>query len=87
MREQIQGVRESIASIGQRLVASKTWLGSEEVNVLQVLCNVIDLLEQMNTSIAIHKHGPSPLPENAADFVSHTASANALAIQIKFITA
>lgn len=86
MREQIQGMRESVAAIGQRLVAGKTWLGSEGVNVLHVLCDVIELLEQMNTGIAAHKHGPTPPPDNAVEFTTHAASAMALATQLKTIT-
>lgn len=86
MRERIQGLRESVAVIGQRLVASKTWLGSEGVNVLQVLCDLIDLVQQMNAAIAAHKHGPTPPPENAAEFTTHATSATALSAQLKPIT-
>lgn len=86
MREQILGMRESVAAIGQRLVAEKTWLGSEAVNVLQVLCDVIDLLGQMNTGIAVHKHGPSPPPDNGAEFTTHASAALALGVQLKTIT-
>ncbi|MGY3325737.1 hypothetical protein [Pseudomonas sp. TE3911] len=86
MREQIQGVRESVAAIGQRLVATKTWLGSEAVNVLQVLCDLIELVQQMNIAIAAHKHGPTPPPDNAGEFSTHAASATVQAAQLKPIT-
>lgn len=86
MREQIQGVRESVAAIGQRLVATKTWLGSEAVNVLQVLCDLIELVQQMNIAIAAHKHGPTPPPDNAGEFTTHAASATVQAAQLKPIT-
>ncbi|KIP97049.1 hypothetical protein [Pseudomonas fulva] len=57
--ERIQGIRRSLAP--------KTWLGSESVNVLQILC---DLVEQMNTQLAAHTHvpGPTPSPADAAEF-------------------
>ena len=86
MREQIQGMRESVAVIGQRLVAGKTWLGSEGVNVLQVLCDLLDLAEQMNIAIAAHKHGPTPPPDNAGQFSNHAASVKALSVQLQPIT-
>lgn len=86
MRERIQGLRESVSVIGQRLVAGKTWLGSEGVNVLQVLCDLIDLVQQMNAAIAAHKHGPTPPPDNAAEFTTHATSATALAGQLNPIT-
>jgi len=58
MQERIQGLCTSVAKIGQRLQAPKTWLGSEDVNVLQLLGKLIYVVEQMNTAIAAHKHGP-----------------------------
>jgi len=73
MIERIQGIRRS--------VAPKTWLGSESVNVLQILCDLLDLVEQMNTQLAAHTHvpGPAPSPADAAAFlVNSGASADLL---------
>lgn len=86
MQEQIRGLRKSVAAVSQRLQAPKTWLGSEGVNVLQVLCDLIDLVEQMNTAITGHKHGPTPPPDNAGEFAAHAGSATAMAGQLKPIT-
>lgn len=86
MHERILGLRKSVAAVGQRLQAPQTWLGSEGVNVLQVLCDLIDLVEKTNTSIATHIHGPTPPPANAGEFVGHAGSATALAGQLKPIT-
>lgn len=86
MQERIQGLRQSVAAIRQHLQAPKTWLGSEGVNVLQVLCDLIDLVEQMNTAIASHTHGPTPPPGNAGEFSAYAGSATALAGQLKPIT-
>ncbi|AZF39674.1 hypothetical protein C4J88_4941 [Pseudomonas sp. R4-39-08] len=83
MHERIQGLRESTAAIRQRLVAPRTWLGSEGVNVLQVLGDVIDLLQEMNTALAAHKYGPTPPPDNATQFGTHAASAAARAWKLK----
>lgn len=86
MQEQIQGLRKSVAGISQRLQAPKTWLGSESVNVLQVLCDTLDLIEQMATQIAGHVHGSSPVPPNAAAFVLDATQAKALSIALKAVT-
>lgn len=86
MHERVQGLRQSVAMIGQRLVAPRTWLGSEGVNVLQVLADVIDLLQEMNTALAAHKHGPTPPPDNAAEFATRAVSAARLASKLKPIT-
>lgn len=86
MQEQIQGLRRSVSKVSQRLQAPKTWLGSEGVNVLQVLCDLLDVVEQMNTQLASHTHGPTPVPTNAAAFASAGAKAGALGGKLKPIT-
>lgn len=86
MVERIKGARQSLADLSQSLKAPKTWLGSEGVNVLQVLGDLIDLVEQMNTALAAHKHGPTPPPDNAAEFTSAAALATTLSAKLKPIT-
>ena len=76
--ERVKGARRSIAS--------KTWLGSEGVNVLQVLCDLIDLVIQTNADLAGHTHGPTPVPTNAADFSAHAGTGALLFGQLKPIT-
>jgi hypothetical protein len=86
MQERIQGLRESVTNVSQRLQAPKTWLGSESVNVLQVLCDLIDVVEQMNVQLAGHSHGPSPVPNNAAAFSENALKALANSSELKQIT-
>ncbi len=76
--ERIKGARRS--------VAARTWLGSESVNVLQVLCDLIDLVMQMNSDISSHQHSSSPPPNNAASFVGHAVTGAQLSGQLKPIT-
>lgn len=49
---------------------AQTWLGSGGVNVLQVLCDLIDLVDAMNSQLANHTHtpGPTPSPVDASQF-------------------
>ncbi|MCX5507682.1 hypothetical protein OH705_07355 [Pseudomonas sp. BJa3] len=86
LQERIEGVRKSLAAGSQRLQAPKTWLVSEEVNVLQVLCGVLDLVQKINTELAGHVHGPTPPPSNAAAFTRCAGSALMLATRLKPIT-
>ena len=79
MQERIQGVRRSLAP--------QTWLGSEGVNALQILCSLLDLVEQMNAQIAAHTHGPTPVPGNAGAFTANTELAANLGAKLKPITA
>lgn len=80
MEERIAGLRRS--------VAEKTWMGSEEVNVLQVLCDLLDLVTAMNTQLAGHTHvpGPAPSPSDAGAFTDNAAQATALVGLLKPIT-
>jgi len=74
IEERIQGMRKSLAAVSQRLVSPKTRLGSEGVNVLQVLCDLLDLVQQMNIQLAGHTHGQTPPPGNAAAFTDNSAA-------------
>lgn len=87
MEEKIQGLRRSVAKASQHLQAPKTWLGSEGVNVLQVLCDLLDLVEQMNTQLAGHVHGASPAPNNSSAMTTLGLGAKSLAIKLLPITA
>lgn len=86
MQEKIQGLRNSVAAVSQRLQAPKTWLGSEGINVLRVLGDTLDLLEQMASQIAAHTHGPTPVPTTAAAFTADAAKAALLSAELGSIT-
>ncbi|VVP32169.1 hypothetical protein PS874_04269 [Pseudomonas fluorescens] len=88
MQEKIQGLRKSVAGVNQQLKAPKTWVGSEGVNVLQVLCDTLDLLQEMNTQLAAHTHvpGPTPSPTDAAAFNADAAKAAMLSAELGSIT-
>lgn len=86
LQERIEGLRRSVVGKSQRLQAPKTWLGSEGVNVLQVLCDLLDLVQEMNVQLAIHTHGPTPVPSNAGAFIQSGTSALSLSTQMKLIT-
>jgi len=80
MEERITGLRRS--------VAEKTWMGSEGVNVLQILCDLLDLVTAMNTQLASHTHvpGPAPSPSDAGAFTDNAAQATTLVGLLKPIT-
>ena len=86
MEERIQGLRKSVAAVSQRLMAPKTWFGSESVNVLQVLCELLDLVQQMNVQLSEHTHGPTPIPGNSGVFTGYAAEVSALSLSMKPIT-
>ncbi|WP_236169522.1 hypothetical protein [Pseudomonas atacamensis] len=86
MHERIEGLRQSLAGTSQRMQAPKSWIGSESVNLFKMVCEMLDLLEQMNTQIASHVHGASPLPGNATAFTANAGMVVALSARLKPIT-
>jgi hypothetical protein len=62
MLERIEGLRRSLAAKGQRLQAPKNWIGSDTVNLFQLVCDVLDMLALMNTRLAVHTHVPGSVP-------------------------
>ncbi|MFJ2365941.1 hypothetical protein ACIPIN_19915 [Pseudomonas sp. NPDC087697] len=86
MQEKIQGLRKSVAGISQRLVAPKNHVGSESVNIFKVLCDTLDLIEQMATQIAGHVHGSSPVPATATAFITDASKAGTLSATLKAVT-
>ncbi|WP_033833845.1 hypothetical protein [Pseudomonas syringae] len=69
MHERIQGLRESITKESQRLQAPKNWVGSAEVNIFKIVCDLLELVHDMNTQIAAHTHGQTTAPNNSLAFI------------------
>lgn len=65
MEERIEGLRESVAAVGQRLQAPKSWIGSESVNLFKMVCDVLDLMQEINSQLAQHVHLPESVPSPA----------------------
>lgn len=86
MTELVIGARTSVARIKQMLLSPKNHVGSESVNIFQVLCDTLDLIEKMAGEIASHVHGSSPAPTTAADFLIDAQRANGLSKDLKSVT-
>ena len=86
MQERIEGLRRSVAGTEQRLQAPKNWIGSESVNLFQVICELLEIVQQMNSQISMHTHGPTPPPGNASAFTGYGAKASTLLKTMKPIT-
>lgn len=88
MEEKIEGGRHSVAGFTQRIQAPKSWIGSDTINLFQIVCDMLDLLQQMNTQLAAHTHlpGPSPSPADASAFIHKSKDALSLAMKLKSVT-
>lgn len=62
---------------------AESHIGSESVNIFQVLCDTLALVEKMAGQIASHVHGPSPVPASAAAFASDGREAATLRAALK----
>ncbi|MBV7523154.1 hypothetical protein KW834_01835 [Pseudomonas sp. PDM29] len=78
MQEKINGLRKNIAGIGQVQVAPKIWLGSDEVNLLSIMSEVIEILHALSLQAACHSHAASSLPSNREKFLSSGAQSKIL---------
>lgn len=88
LHERIEGLRTSVVDKSQRLQAPKTWLGSENVNILRVLCDLLELVEYMNIQLMSHTHipGPSPSSNDMRDFSAKAEQAKTLKSKLTSVT-
>lgn len=88
MQERIEGARQSLAGRHQKLLAPKTWIGSESVNVLQVITDLIDLVQQLSNQLAARTHVPGLAPSTASalKFTNDANMAAQLSEKLKNIT-
>ncbi|WP_411705658.1 hypothetical protein [Edaphovirga cremea] len=76
MLEKIGGIRKSVTDIKQQFMAPKSWVGSNEINVLQCLLDTLDVIQQLANQTAEHAHpGDWQPPVTAAEIAATGAQA------------
>ena len=78
LTEKIAGVRASVASAMQQIAAPSVWLGSEQLNVLQLMIETLDVVKQLAEQTAAHTHSNTGAPQNAAAISATGARSDAL---------
>jgi len=73
MQELIEGMRESVVGVSQRLQAPKNRVGSELMNIFKIVCDILDLMQDINNQLAVHINSPGLLP-NARDVFAFSRS-------------
>ncbi|MDP9783460.1 hypothetical protein [Pseudomonas fluorescens] len=86
MQEKIRGLKLSIADKGQRYESPLTWVGSADTNVLKVLCDLLEIVEQMNVQLSAHTHVPGPSP-SVSDAVAFSSAAQKIALLFRKLVA
>lgn len=86
MQERIEGLRHSLAGVSQRLQAPKSWIGSETVNTLELMVELLAIVGDMNSAIATHVHPPLAPPASSTIFETFSQSAKRLEALQRTIT-
>ncbi|WP_445354928.1 hypothetical protein ACJJI5_18820 [Microbulbifer sp. EKSA008] len=91
LKEQIGNIWESVAKVRQTIKVKdggKVWLGSESLNVLKVLEDLIGVVSALAGTLATHTHPSNgKKPDQDAAINGHKSSADSLESQLKPIRA
>jgi hypothetical protein len=91
LTEKVGQLRKSVAQ-QQSFIAAGTWIGSEEINVLDLVGQALELVQQMAQELALHTHpgddgGTTGKPDQAADFNAQASMAAGINSKLKSISA
>ncbi|EPL8561587.1 hypothetical protein OKB67_003089 [Klebsiella oxytoca] len=67
LTEKIGAIRRSVAAVQQQIVAPVVWIGSEQINVTQLMLDTLDVVKELATLTASHTHPDTGLPTNAGE--------------------
>ncbi|MCO1336258.1 hypothetical protein MO867_18155 [Microbulbifer sp. OS29] len=91
VKEQIGNIRESVAKDRQTIKVKdggKVWLGSESLNVLKVLEDLIEVVSALAGTLATHTHPSNgKKPDQDAGINGHKSSADSLKSQLSAVRA
>ncbi len=76
--EKVGAIRRSVAAVQQQLIAPVVWLGSEQINVTQLMLDTLDVINELATLTAGHTHPSIGTPTNAAAIEGVATKADAL---------
>jgi len=65
--EKIGQIRQSLAGQKQEIIAPVVWIGSEEINVAQLMLDTLDVVKELAELTAAHTHANTGTPNNAGD--------------------
>lgn len=64
--EKVGNIRRSVAAVQQQLIAPVVWLGSEQINVTQLMLDTLDVVRELAELTASHTHSDTDQPTNSA---------------------
>ncbi|MBC3946683.1 hypothetical protein H8S21_15230 [Erwinia persicina] len=78
LMEKIGGIRSSIATAQQQVIAPVVWVGSQQINVMQLMLDTLDVVRQLAQLTAAHTHPDTGQPTNAAAIAQTGSQADTL---------
>jgi hypothetical protein len=81
LTEKIGQLRQSIAGTRQEIIAPVVWIGSEKINVAQLMLDTVALVQQLAEQLASHTHPSTGQPINSEAIAQSGAKATALGMK------
>lgn len=76
--EKVGAIRQSVAKAKQEIIAPTVWVGSQAINVMQLMLDTLDVVKQLAQQTAQHTHKETGAPLNAADIQATGTTADSL---------
>ncbi len=76
--ERVGQLRSSVAAVRQEVIAPVVWIGSQSINVCQLMLETLDVVRQLAVLTAAHSHNNTGTPLNALAITDTGAKATAL---------
>ncbi|QTL95521.1 hypothetical protein [Aeromonas jandaei] len=81
LAEVVGRARRAVAGELQHLEAPRSWVGTDSINTLRLMLELMGVVEQLANLTASHRHG-GPTPDNAQAIAQQSAEAGQLAGQL-----
>ncbi|MTC75110.1 hypothetical protein GKR75_12675 [Providencia sp. wls1919] len=64
--EKVGQIKQSIAGAQQHIIAPVVWIGSQQINVAQLMLDTLDVVSELAELTANHDHSNTGTPTNSA---------------------
>lgn len=81
--EKVGRLRSSVAAVRQEIIAPVVWVGSQSINVCQLMIETLDVVKQLAELTAAHTHQNTGAPLNAAAIKGTGTTATGLTTKYK----
>lgn len=65
LAEKIGKIRSSIAAVRQDVIAPVVWVGSQQINVMELMLETLGVVQELAQQTAAHTHSNTGTPQSA----------------------